>query len=107
MYALVVTIDIKPGQKDALLATLDDARGSVRNEPGCVRFDVIQDEHSENRIYLYEVYADRAAFDAHTKTPHFLTWQEKVKDWFAVPPVVGSGPSIFPTDADWNRNWKA
>ncbi len=108
MYVLVVTIDIKPDRKDAFIAAmLDDARGSVRNEPGCVRFDVMQDEHNVNRIYLYEVYADRAAFDAHTKTPHFLTWQDAVKDWFATPPVVGSGPSIFPTDTDWNRNWKA
>ena len=70
MYVLVVTIDVKPDQKDSLLATLDDARGSVRNEPGCVRFDVIQDEHTENRMYLYEVYADRAAFDAHEASPH-------------------------------------
>ncbi len=108
MYALVVTIDIKPGQKDPFIAAmLDDARGSVHNEPGCIRFDIIQDEHDVNRIYLYEVYADRAAFDAHMNTPHFLAWQDTVKDWFAKPPVVGSGPSIFPLDADWNRAWKA
>jgi (4S)-4-hydroxy-5-phosphonooxypentane-2,3-dione isomerase len=108
MYALVVTIDIKPGHKDAFIAAmLDDAVGSVRHEPGCLRFDVIQDEKNADRIYLYEVYADRAAFDAHMKTRHFLTWQEAVKDWFVAPPVVGSGPTIFPMDADWNRNWKA
>ena len=107
MHVLVVTIDIKPGCKDPFIAAmLEDARGSVKHEPGCVRFDVIQDEHNLNRIYLYEVYTDRAAFDAHMKMPHFLTWQEAVKDWFASPPVVGSGPSIFPIDADWNRNWK-
>jgi (4S)-4-hydroxy-5-phosphonooxypentane-2,3-dione isomerase len=108
MYALVVTIDITPGQKDAFMAAmLADARGSVQHEPGCIRFDVIQDEHNVNRIYLYEVYADRTAFDAHMKTPHFLAWQATVKDWFAAPPVVGSGPSIFPLDTEWNRNRKA
>jgi autoinducer 2-degrading protein len=108
MYVLVVTIDIKPGFKDTFVAAmLDDARGSVGNEPGCVRFDVIQDEKEPNRIYLYEVYKDRAAFDVHVATPHFLKWNETVKDWFASPPVVGSGPSVFPADADWNRNWKA
>lgn len=108
MYVLVVTIDIKAGFKDKFIAAmLDDARGSVGNEPGCVRFDVIQDEKVANRIYLHEVYKDRAAFDLHMTTPHFLTWNETVKDWLASPPVVGAGPSIFPADHDWNRNWKA
>ena len=60
MYVLVVTIDIKPGYKETFLAEmLDDARGSVRDEPGCVRFDVIQDEKEPNRLYLYETYKDR------------------------------------------------
>ncbi len=108
MYVLVVQIDIKPGFKDQFVAAmLDDARGSVGTEPGCVRFDVIQDEREPNRLYLYEVYRDRAAFDYHGTTPHFLRWNETVKDWFASPPVVGMGPSVFPADVDWNRNWKA
>jgi (4S)-4-hydroxy-5-phosphonooxypentane-2,3-dione isomerase len=104
MYVLVVTIDIKPGFKEKFLASmLDDARGSIGNEPDCVRFDVIQDEKSPNRIYLYEAYKDRAAFDYHTTTPHFLKWNETVKEWFASPPVVGAGPNLFPADIDWNR----
>jgi len=108
MYVLVVTIDIKPGFKDMFVAAmLDDAHGSVVNEPGCVRFDVIQNEKDPNRIYLYEVYKDRAAFDFHVTTPHFLKWNDAVKDWFAAPPMVGTGFSIFPGDLDWSRSWKA
>jgi quinol monooxygenase YgiN len=108
MYVLVVTIDIKPGFKDKFVAEmLDDACGSVRDEPGCVRFDVIQDEKDSDRIYLYEVYKDRAAFDYHMTTPHFLKWKDAVQDWFATPAVVGAGLSIFPADGDWNKNWKA
>jgi len=108
MYVLVVTIDIKPQFKDRFMAEmLDDARGSVRDEPGCLRFDVIQDEKEPNRIYLYEVYADRAAFDVHMTTPHFLKWKSAVQDWFAAPPVVGAGPSVFPADCDGNKNSKA
>jgi len=107
MYVLVVTIDIKPGFKEQFVAAmLEDARGSVANEPGCLRFDVIQDEQNANRIYLYEVYRDKSAFDAHTQTPHFIKWRDTVKDWLASPPVVGTGSNIFPSDADWNRNWK-
>jgi len=108
MYVLVVTIDIKSQFKDRFMAEmLDDARGSVRDEPGCLRFDVIQDEKEPNRIYLYEVYADRAAFEVHMTTPHFLKWKHAVQEWLAAPPVVGAGPSVFPADGDWNKNWKA
>lgn len=107
MYVLVVTIDIKPGFKERFVgAMLDDARGSVTNEPGCVRFDVIQDEERPDRIYLYEVYTSKAAFDAHCQAPHFIRWRDTVKDWFASPPLVGKGPNIFPADADWNRDWR-
>lgn len=102
MYILVVTIDIKPEHREAFIeAMLEDARGSRENEPGCVRFDVIQDEANPNRIYLYEVYRDRAAFEAHLQTPHFLKWQATVKDWFASPPVVGRGTNLYPPDEAW------
>lgn len=108
MYVLVVIIDIAPGLKDKFIAEmLEDARGSLRDEPGCLRFDVIQDEKDSNRIYLYEAYADRAAFDYHMTTPHFLKWKDAVQDWFAAPAVIGAGSTIFPSDADWSTNWKA
>ena len=62
---------------------IDDAKGSVENEPGCLRFDVIQDGADPNRIWLYEVYVDEAAFQEHLKAPHFIKWRDTVKDWFA------------------------
>ena len=44
MQAIIVTIQIKPDHREAFMeAMLDDARGSVGNEPGCLRFDVLQD----------------------------------------------------------------
>jgi quinol monooxygenase YgiN len=48
----------------------ENARQSVANEPGCRQFDVLQPQESTNRIILYEVYDDFAAFQAHTKMPH-------------------------------------
>ena len=97
MYVLVVTIDIKPQFKDRFMAEmLDDARGSVRDEPGCLRFDVIQDEKEPNRIYLYEVYADRAAFDVHMTTPHFLKWKRRRPGLVRRPAGGGRRPERLP-----------
>ena len=42
MLSVFVTIQVKPGFRDRFVeAVLDDARGSVRDEPGCFRFDVL------------------------------------------------------------------
>ena len=52
-----------------------EGQGSVRDEPGCFRFDIHQDAEVPTRFYLYKVYTDEAAFQAHLETPHFLTWK--------------------------------
>ncbi len=107
MYVIVAPIKIKPEHKEAFIESmLDDAVGSVSNEPGCLRFNVIQDRENPNKIYLFEVYKDKAAFDAHLQTPHFIKWRDTVKDWFAEPVKGARGTNIFPTDADWHKDWK-
>jgi quinol monooxygenase YgiN len=102
MQVLLVTVKMKPERRDAFMkAMLEDARGSVTNEPGCLRFDVIQDESDPNTIHLYEVYRDKAAVEAHRQAPHYLRWRSTVQEWFAEPVVRRSGANIFPTDAAW------
>ena len=104
MRALVVTIQIKPEHKEAFMeAMLDDARGSVGNEPGCLRFDVLQDTEDPNRIHLYEVYRDEAAIEAHRQAPHYLKWRETTKDWRAAEPVRHVCTTVFPVDGDWSK----
>ena len=104
MRALVVTIQVKPEHKEAFMeAMLDDARGSVGNEPGCLRFDVLQDTEDPNRIHLYEVYRDEAAIEAHRQAPHYLKWRETTKDWRAAEPVRHVYTTVFPVDGDWSK----
>ena len=51
MYVIVAPIQIKAGFKDQFVeAVVEDARSSAANEPGCLRFDVIQDANDANRI---------------------------------------------------------
>lgn len=104
MQALVVTIQIKPGYKDAFMeAMLDDARGSVQDEPGCLRFDVLQDSEDPDRLHLYEVYRDQAAIEAHRAAPHYVKWRETTKDWHAVEPVRRVCTTVYPPDSAWSK----
>jgi quinol monooxygenase YgiN len=105
MYVIIAPIQIKEGYKERFIEEMiGDAKGSVNDEPGCLRFDVIQDANDENRIWLYEVYRDAAAFEAHTKAPHFTKWRDAVKDWRADSDMQGAGRgavNIWPPDGEW------
>ncbi len=104
MFSLFVKIQIKPEFRDRYIeAALGDAVGSTRDEPGCYRFDVLQDDQDPNTIYFYEVYRDEAAFQEHTKQAHMIKWRDTVKDWNARPTEVVRTHSIFPADAAWKR----
>jgi autoinducer 2-degrading protein len=105
MYVIIAPIQIKEGYKDRFIEEMiSDARGSVNDEPGCLRFDIIQDASDPNRIWLYEVYKDQTAFEAHIKAPHFIKWRDAVKDWSDQGPAVGAGRgayNIWPPDGEW------
>ena len=102
MYVIVAPIQIKPGYKDRFLQEMiGDAKGSAENEPGCLRFDVHQDNEDPNRFYLYEVYRDSAAFDAHREAPHFKRFGEATREVHATPALVHRCTNVFPSDNAW------
>ena len=47
-------------------------------EPGCHRFDVCTASDGAAEVFLYEIYDDAAAFEAHLRTPHFLEFNQAV-----------------------------
>ncbi len=73
MFVLMVTVKVKPEKRQQFLEVIeDDSICSVRDEPGCVRFDVLQDNADPNTYYFYEVYQDEAAVAAHARR---RTWR--------------------------------
>jgi len=104
MFAVIVKVHIKPQHKKEFVeAMLDDGRGSVQNEPDCLLFNIVEDQADPNCLHLYEVYRDAGAFDAHTKTPHFVRWVETTKDWLAKPLDIATGNHLFPGDDVWKK----
>ncbi len=82
---LVVTVVFEPKPEHAAafrVAMLDNARESRESEPGCRQFDVCVDP-ATGTIFLYELYDDRAAFEAHMRSEHFLRFDATVRDWTA------------------------
>jgi len=77
MFSLIVSVQVRPEQREAFLSAIAaNAEASVREEPGCLRFDVVEQCDEQNRFWFYEIYTDRAAFDDHRAAPHFAAWRE-------------------------------
>ena len=76
MFSLMVQMEVRPDRREEFLAGMAaNAEASVRDEPGCLRFDICAVAADENRFLLYELYADAAAFEAHKASPHFAEWR--------------------------------
>ncbi len=51
MYVVIVPIQIEQGHRDEFLeALMVDAKGANEDEPGCLRFDAVQDADDDHRI---------------------------------------------------------
>lgn len=79
MYVVTVEFTVKPGSVAAFRpAMLKNAKASLEDEPGCRQFDVCFAKDNPGACFLYEVYDDRAAFDAHLAMAHFKTFDAEV-----------------------------
>ena len=104
MLVYCVHVHVKPEFRQQFIdATLENARNTVQ-EPGALRFDVLQQADDPNRFILYEVYKDEAAAAAHKETPHYKKWRETVADWMAEPRKGVKFTPLFPTQED---QWSA
>jgi len=102
MYSIFVTINIKPDRiEEFTTASFGDAQGSIRDEPDCFRFDIHQDSGRPHRFYLYEVYRDKAAFEAHLETPHFKRWIDAVQEMFDAELERIDMTTVFPSEKGW------
>lgn len=77
MFIVLVKVQVKPellGEfKEAILR---NAQLSVQRDPGCARFDVLQQEDDPTRWFFYEVYEREQAWVDHRVSAHFLAFKE-------------------------------
>lgn len=78
---VIVDLEVKAESADAFVeAALENARESVRLEPGCHRFDVIRSLEDKTKITFYEVFDDADAFQAHATFAHAAAFGGKAKE---------------------------
>ena len=60
--------------KDDFLKMIENNAAKSREEPGCVRFDVLQDQSKDNKFWFYEVYESTDDVAHHKTTSHYKSW---------------------------------
>lgn len=79
MEVTLVEINVQPDKIDAFLDVFHANHLGAVQEPGNLRFDVLQDADVATRFFIYEAYVDEAAVLAHKKTPHYLACVEALE----------------------------
>ena len=82
MFVITVDFEIKSEFVNEFRnRVLQQAKDSLHNEEKCLIFDVCFDEKNTKKVFLYEIYQDKDAFDYHLKSDHYLSFDKDVKNW--------------------------
>lgn len=102
MIANFVVFRTKPGcRAEFVEASLANSRGSI-DGPGCVATSIFEDPQRGDVAYVFEVFVDQAAFDAHHDQPYYKKWLEVTADMLAEPYRLLQSTS-FPGSASFDH----
>ena len=71
-FSVAIQITAKPGQGDTVAAILKGLIEPTNAEPGVKVFAAYRSPDDPLKFFVYELYEDRAGWDAHNEAPHFL-----------------------------------
>ncbi|MEJ1090380.1 putative quinol monooxygenase [Microbacterium istanbulense] len=82
---LHATFTAIPGQGDRVAALLAEFAEGVRAEPGNVVFDATRLVDDPDRFFVYEVYRDEEAFQAHLAAPAGVPFNAALQELIVEP----------------------
>ena len=63
-------------------------------EPGVLTLYAVAEKDAPHKITILEIYADRAAYESHLKTPHFQKYKQGTLDMVKELELVDTTPLI-------------
>jgi len=85
MIVNVVIVHVKKEHiNDFITATINNHKNSLQ-EPGNLRFYVLQSQDDPSQFILYEAYRTQQDANAHKNTPHYAVWKDTVALWMEEP----------------------
>jgi quinol monooxygenase YgiN len=75
-YVRVAEIEIDPAQLEPYKAAVkEQIEAAIRLEPGVLTLYAVSDKENPARVFVFEVYADIAAYQAHLEMAHFRKYK--------------------------------
>ncbi len=97
MHAFQVNIRIRPEFiSEFQKASCENARLTLQ-EPGAIRFDVLQNADDPTSFIFVEVYRQADDHLAHKETAHYKEWRSKVEPWMQEPRTAVRYIPVFVT----------
>jgi (4S)-4-hydroxy-5-phosphonooxypentane-2,3-dione isomerase len=79
-YVQLVDYEIAPAELERFVEALKENGAATIKEAGCLQFDFSQSAKNPNQIFIYEVYENEAAVQAHRNSDHFNKYVAATKD---------------------------
>jgi len=80
LFVNAVFLEINPADLPKYMEAIKENGAASVKEPGCRTFNIHVSAKEPNHVFLYEVYDNAAALDAHRQTPHFKKYAEITKN---------------------------
>ncbi len=89
----IAELEIDPGQLEAYKTALrEEIEASLRLEPGVLTLYAVSLRENPAQVRLFETYADRAAYESHLRTPHFLKYKSATQRMVRALKLVETDP---------------
>jgi (4S)-4-hydroxy-5-phosphonooxypentane-2,3-dione isomerase len=83
VYINAVDLVVIPSEMPKFLEAIKENGANAVKEPGCREFNITVLANNPNHVFLYEVYDNAAALDAHRQTEHFKKFQATTANMIA------------------------
>ncbi|KAG7346917.1 autoinducer-2 modifying protein LsrG [Nitzschia inconspicua] len=94
-FSVIVEAEIKEDRMDEFMTMIENNANKSRQEPGCIRFDVLQDQSQKNKFWFYEVYENAAAVDFHKTQAHYQGWADFKESGGTISSVSHKADGVF------------
>lgn len=85
MHTTLVHMRVKPEYLDAFIEACRLNHQASIQEPGNLRFDLLQDPEDPACLIFYEAYRTEEDAVAHKQTAHYAQWRDTVAEMMAEP----------------------
>jgi (4S)-4-hydroxy-5-phosphonooxypentane-2,3-dione isomerase len=81
VYTVISFTRVFPQHVDDYIENMNICAQKTNQEPGCIRYEVMQDVADPTLMFLYQVFQDEAAYKSHQDAEHHRVWIEKSGPW--------------------------